>query len=433
MVSGNPALELQAIAVSRAATLALAAVVALSALAGCAGNAPSPSSIRSGTGSAAQSPTADPTATLSPTASPSPTPTTRVFAFAATGSMREARMNATATLLQNGKVLVAGGAMSEGSESDVNDSAELYDHATGKFTQTGSMTTSRYGQTATLLSDGRVLIIGGRAGNCGTMCLNADHELATAEIYNPATGKFSRTGSMSQARSFAAAVRLNDGRVLVFGGGPTSADIYDPTTGKFTRVGTLPAHFGYSIVNHALLLPDGRALMVSSDDNGPAVMTFDPSSGKLTHTSLHRGPMSGAYFDGDSPETATLLKDGRVLMTEHGYLEVYDPATGVVTDSGSVSAPDSTPGDFGAPTATLLADGRVLIAGGYDSSTDQSLPVDLAFLYDPESGVQNIDPMHGARYSHTSTLLSDGSVLISGGAREVTGGQDALKSAELFR
>jgi hypothetical protein len=347
--------------------------------------------------------------------------------------MNEARMDTTATLLQNGKVLIAGGASFEGSELDANDSAELYDPTTGKFTRTGSMTTSRVFQTATLLSDGRVLIVGGSAGNCGTVCHDGFDALSTAEIYNPASGKFTRTGSMSQNRSSAAAVRLDDGRVLIFGGGPTSADIYDPTTGTFTRIGTLPAHFGYANSNQAMLLPDGRALMVSSDDKGPAVMTFDPSSGKLTHTSLHPGPITGAFFDGDGPETATLLKDDRVLMTEHGYLEIFDSATGTVTDAGTISAPDSTPGDFGASTATVLADSRVLVAGGYDSSTGPFLPVHLAFLYDPASGVQQIDPMLSARYHQTATLLSDGSVLIAGGARVGTGGQDALKSAELFR
>jgi hypothetical protein len=422
-----------AIQLSRAIVLSLVAVVAVSGVAGCVGAGTSSRPRLSKVPSAAQTATESPTAALSPTASPSPTPTPRVFAFAATMSMTVARMDATATLLQNGKVLIAGGATFEGSESVVNDSAELYDPATGKFTRTGSMTTPRYYQTATLLSDGRVLIVGGSAGNCGPTCANYDNALSTAEIYNPATGKFSRTGSMSQFRETPSAVRLDDGRVLVYGGIHESADIYDPTTGKFTRVGTLPAHFGYSIYNHAILLPGGKVLMIAADDNGPAAMTFDPVSDNFTHSSLKFAPGAAEAADNDGPETATLLKDGRVLMTEHGYLEIYDPATGVVTDSGTVSDPDSTPGALGRLSATLLADGRVLIAGGYDSSTGPFLPVHLAFLYDPASGVQQIDPMLSARYHQTATLLSDGSVLIAGGAKVGTGGQDAIKSSELFR
>ena len=417
----------------RAVALALATVVAVSGLAACVGAGTSPSAELSEVPSAGQTTTGSPTATPSPAVSPLVIPTPRVFAFVATGSMGEARMDAAATLLQSGMVLIAGGATFTGSELDANDSAELYDPTTDKFTQTGPMTTSRVYETATLLSDGRVLIVGGSAGTCGTRCHDGFDALATAEIYNPATGKFTRTGSMSQARSSAAAVRLTDGRVLVFGGGPTSADIYDPSSGKFTRIGTLIAHFGYSGSNHALLLPDGKALLVSSDDNGPAVITFDPSSGKLAHTSLPPGPVTSTFFDGDGPETATLLMDGRVLMTEHGYLEVYDPTTGVVTDSGNVASSDSTPGDFSVSTATLLADGRVLMAGGFDSSTGPLLPVNLAFLFDPASGVHQIDPMLSARYHQTATLLSDGGVLIAGGAKVGTGGQDALKSAELFR
>ena len=416
-----------AIQISRAVALSLGVVVALSGLAGCVGAGTSPSPIPSELPSV-QTPAASLAATPSPTASPSPTPTARVFAFAATGSMSEARMKATATLLQNGEVLVAGGAIYEGSEVVGTNSAELYDPASGKFTRTGSMTTSRVYQTATLLSDGRVLIVGGSAANCGTRCGDFNNALATAEIYNPATGKFSRTGSMSQYRTSAAAVRLNDGRVLVFGGDNPSADIYDPLTGKLTRIGTLTAHFGYSNPNHAILLPDGKALMISSDDNGPAVIAFDPSSGKLTHTPLHPGPLTGAFFDGDGPDTATLLRDGRVLLAERGYLEVYDPATGVVADAGAISAPDSTPAKFGQPAATLLDDGRVLIAGGYVGESNKM--IDLAFLYDPASGPSQIDPMQSARYGQTATLLPNGSVLIVGGSKD---GENALKSAELFR
>ena len=409
--------------------LAVMSAVAVIGLAGCAGPGISRSAQPSEAPTVVQSAVATPSPTPPPTPMPTPTPTPRVFTFTATGSMREARMDATATLLQNGKVLIAGGAISEGSQTVATDSAELYDPATGKFARTGSLATERVSATATLLTDGRVLIAGGSAVDCGTACGDNGEGLVTAEIYNPATGKFSRTGSMSQRRVSAAAVRLNDGRVLVFGGS-SSAEIYDPKTGKFTRMATLPAHFGGSIFNHAFLLSDGKVMMFGTDDDGPAVMSFDPATGKFTHNSLVFAPGVAASEDNDGPQTATLLKDGRILLTESGYLEMYDPATGAVTDSGTVSVPGDTAGQFGVPTATLLADGRVLIAGGYDSSASPSTPINLAFLYDLASGLGQSAPMLSARYGQTATLLPNGSVLIVGGSKD---SQNAIKSAELFK
>jgi len=220
----------------------------------------------------------------------------------------------------------------------------------------------------------------------------------------------------------AAAVRLNDGRVLVFGGS-SSAEIYDPKTGKFTRMATLPAHFGGSIFNHAFLLSDGKVMMFGTDDDGPAVMSFDPATGKFTHNSLVFAPGVAASEDNDGPQTATLLKDGRILLTESGYLEMYDPATGAVTDSGTVSVPGDTAGQFGVQR-NAARDGRVLIAGGYDSSASPSTPINLAFLYDWHPGL--------ARAHRCSAPLrtnrdppANGSVLIVGGSKD---SQNAIKS-----
>ena len=185
---------------SRLTCLALGLLVAL--VAGCSGSSTSPS----------PAPT--------PTASPTPTP-----GFSPTGSMATARVYHTATLLSDGRVLIAGGAAGSPLLALVA-SAELYDPKTGSFRPTGSMTTARGGQTATALSDGRVLIAGGN---------DSSTALASAELYDPKTSSFSPTGSLTTFRIYHTATLLADGRVLIAGGiaeevhmGLASAELYQP-------------------------------------------------------------------------------------------------------------------------------------------------------------------------------------------------------------
>lgn len=180
--------------------------------------------------------------------------------FSPTGSMKTARAQFTATVLQSGRVLVAGGMDDDSGGGSDFSSAELYNPATGKWTKTGSMTEPRYRATATLLPSGKVLIAGGDDDEAD------DSPVATAELYDPATGRFTKTGSMSVARDWATAILLRDGRVLVAGGGTEdmdtrAAEIYDPSTGKFTVTGSMSAARS---MNPSILLPDGRVLVVGS-------------------------------------------------------------------------------------------------------------------------------------------------------------------------
>jgi hypothetical protein len=279
----------------------------------------------------------------------------------------------------------------------------------GSFAPTGNMVEERYGFTATLLEDGRVLIAGGAAPRTW---FNA---IASAEIYDPQTGTFTATGSMATARSHHAAVRLPDGKVLIAGGyryrgGTASAELYNPQTGAFEPTGPMTAAQANTM---AVLLGNGKALFIGGNAPYPGESTpvdaelYDPASG--TFESL-------GWQAACSP-TATVLKNGKVLITA-GWRSwvgrIYDPATGEVSFNGALTSPAAQIQGLYWHTATLLQDGKVLITGG-DNSGDNSNPLANAELYDPDTGkFTPTGSLSIPRLLHTATLLPEGSVLIAG-------------------
>jgi hypothetical protein len=194
--------------------------------------------------------------------------------FSLTGSMKTAREWPNATLLQDGKVLVSGGNAPDGG-SQLIGRAEIYDPATGQFSNTGSMLTNRVGNSATLLGDGRILFAGGEREPG-----DFTSRLKSVEIFDPKTGRFSKTGSTQTGHDSPVAVRLKDGRVLLIGGGgeTPSTELYDQKTGRFEASGPLVGGVDFS-ADAGLLLQDGRVLVIASDmttDAWPAIEIYWP-------------------------------------------------------------------------------------------------------------------------------------------------------------
>lgn len=283
--------------------------------------------------------------------------------FTATGSMTEPRALHTATLLHDGKVLIVGGCGPACVPGSITSTAELYDPTTGTFAATGSMAVPRSTHTATLLHDGKVLVAGGQDGY-GT-------DYSSAELYDPATGTFTVTGSMTQARYNHTATLLRNGQVLIAGGTVNgdsfpnnttlaSAELYDPATGTFTAAGSMTqARYNHT----ATRLKDDQVLMAGGAEGNNSLASaelYDPITETFTATeSMTSGRLNGS---------ATLLNNGRVL-TEGGEssvvlasAELYHHKAGTFTATGSMTSPRAL------HTATLLLDGTVLVTGGNNGS-----------------------------------------------------------------
>jgi hypothetical protein len=324
----------------------------------------------------------------------------------AAAEMSSPRAAHTATLLKDGSVLVAGGCTLDGCDiSPEGATAELYDPRSRSFEATGSMTTERVSQTATLLSDGRVLVAGG---------WDRDGVLKSAELYDPSTRTFSPTEDMSTARAAHTATLLPDGKVLLAGGydgerSVSAAEVYDPDTNGFTGTGDMQTARS---AHAAAPLPDGRVLVTGGLDAGDNVVQsteiYDPRQGRF----VGADEMSSARYK----HAAVSLDIGTILVVggsdendfygKRATAEVYDPET---DKFAAVSSMDTK--RFKLPDAVAtLAGGGVLVGGGGRH----------AELYNPDSrSFRRVSGDLGSPRAFATTVpLAEGTALVAGGYDE---------------
>jgi uncharacterized protein (TIGR03437 family) len=320
-----------------------------------------------------------------------------------TGSLFRARGGHTATLLANGKVLVAGGYNDAGPPLN---SEELYDPATGTWRRAGALNSIRSGHTATLLPNGKVLIAGGVSG-----------VINSAELFDPTTVTWSITGALNTGGSVNTATLLPNGKVLATSG--SSAELYDPATGAWSLTGNLTTVRSSAT---ATLLPSGKVLVTDGSDGGKGADLYDPVTG--TWSSAGQLNIGGAH-------KATLLPDGKVLVIEGNNeddpptTELYDPATAMWSVAGNLNNTNTTSGCY---RATLLPNGKVLAVGGFNAD-DSGILRAFTELYDPATRIwSGTAKANTGRCFHTATLLPNGKVLIAGGDSF----QLRFNSAELF-
>ena len=335
--------------------------------------------------------------------------------FAPTGAMVSARKSHTATVMLNGKVLLTGG--HDG--SNYLQTAEIFDPATATFSETTKyddtekkyvpsyVNVPRAFHTATLLSNGMVLLVGG---------LNQKY-LDSAELYNPATGKFTATsGALNIARAYHTAILLASGQVLITGGYDgidylDTAELYDPSTRTFKLIAkdmsTPRAH------HSATLMASGEVLIAGGYNQDGYLATaeiYDPANETFRSTSAMAG--ARAYHAAALLSDSTILIAGGTNGNPLATAEIFNPAT----SSFTATAGAMTVAREGL-TAILLRNSTVLIAGGFSEKQ-----LNTAEIYNPSGRTFTAltRTMTAPRQNHTATLLTDGTVLLAGGQNSET-------------
>lgn len=311
------------------------------------------------------------------------------------------RAGHTVTLMGNGKVLLAGGSADDRAAAQ---ETPCYDPTTRTWAPGEPLPTLRVNHTATLLTNGKVLLAG---GSDGSSCV------ASALCYDPVTNTWSGAGSMITARIQAVAARLQNGKVLVVGGSDrtsylASAELYDPDTDTWSSAGSMTTA---RILHTATLLPSGKVLVTGGTGMMPGTPPF--ASAELYDPATNTWSTVASMTTARRYHTATLMANGKVLVvggTDGTYflntVELYDPALNMWTPKAHLT----TSRDF--HSATLLPDGKVLVVGG---RSDGGLLASAEY-YDPIlDSWPSAGNMAWARYAHASVHMDDGTVMLVGG------------------
>ena len=355
-------------------------------------------------------------------------PTADPTAFRLTGSLAVARDTHTATRLLDGRVLVVGGESTSGA---MLASIEIFDPSSETWSSGGSLPVPICNHTATLLADGRVLVAGGGPSNSVGGPAPSGIE-ASAWLYDPAAGAVSAAASMADARSAHTATLLPDGRVLVVGGATNAAsgvhgraldgaEIYDPAADAWTAVAPLAVRrFLHTAV------PSREAASSSRGLTRPSASSWIPRSWTWRRTWSAGPPIAESrvfHVAAPLPSGGALIAAGKLANIR--FLETVERLDASLAEWRS--APP-LPESRTAPALAVLSNGRVFLCGGLHGSTSGFYHLDDAQIYDePTDAWTALEPMNVARVLHTATPLDDGRVLIVGGL----GSSGALASVEL--
>ncbi len=336
-----------------------------------------------------------------------------------TGAMHTSRVAFTLSLLPDGKALAAGGFYNDGSDHFLNTS-ESYDILTGVWSlTTGNMNTSRTRHTATVLLDGRILVAGG---------INGQGPISSAETFDPVSRTWSQTGAMSSKRENHTATRLNDGRVLVVGGCQdfvcmTSAEIYDPAAGTWQSAASLPA--GARKDHTAVLLNDGSVLVAGGVNTSTTPWTYYNSAYRYYPVS-NTWSAAGSMSEYRKQHTAVLARDGKVIVAggfgkppfgDASYpvtTEAYDPAANTWAKLKTAANADIVI-DYGRTQALGVVDafGTFLLFGGFDGTAAGS--VQYRSLNSSTDTWHPHGSLYSPRYGAAAVQLSNGAILLAGG------------------
>ena len=351
------------------------------------------------------------------------------------GSLSSARAAHTASLLPGSRVLVVGGETNTPGTQNVLARAEIYDLSANKWIDAGSMNIGRRNQTATVLPNGQVVVIGGELGRAGT---GTSTTTPTAEMYDATSNSWRTLAPAASSRSQHTATLLPDGRVLVVGGlavatdgapaqAVSSSEIYNPQTNTWSPTGSLSlARNGHT----ATLLPDGRVLIVGGASLASSGTAAPTASVELYDPVTNSWSATGSLASGRQGHTATLLPDGKVLvvggqtdLSRGGNLTFVSAGLAALVPSSSAEIFDpqakawkpiaSLSSERSGHTTTLLPSGQVFVVGGVGKVGDA--PLATSERYDPAADRWVSAAAPTARAQHTATLLPDGSVLIVGG------------------
>jgi hypothetical protein len=371
------------------------------------------------------------------------TASTQIGAWSTVSSMAIPRAYQTATLLPNGKVLVVGGRgllsmpSAWGQPGSAIGSAELYDPQTRRWSSAGSLSVPRFAHTATLLSNGKVLVVGGNSAVPNASFPDGAGALSSAELYDPQTNTWSLAASMPTARSFHTATLLADGRVLVAGGALVaaesstgypgivlaSAELYDPASNTWTAATPMPSA---AMNQSATLLSDHRVLVIGGVDRfldipPGAAPTMGVRAAELYEPATNSWSLAPSMgHERISPSITRLPNDQVLVVGDNGInentAEIFDPAAEQWSP-----APKPAVGRAG-HVAVLLHSGAVLVAGGLGETS--------AELFDwRRNDWTSAGTLSLIRSGATATVLGTGEVLVAGGFGS---GRTAWAGAELY-